>query len=46
MLRVQHGQTCARANRKAVNAMLLNEFLKKHRKVESREKQVESLLLA
>jgi len=27
----------------AVNAMLLNEFLKEHRKVEQLEKQVEAL---
>jgi uncharacterized protein involved in exopolysaccharide biosynthesis len=27
----------------AVNAMLLNEFLKKHRKVEQLEKQIEAL---
>jgi endo-alpha-1,4-polygalactosaminidase (GH114 family) len=30
----------------AVNAMLLNEFLKEHRKVEQMEKQIEKLTAA
>ena len=36
-------ESLTRVRYEAVNAMLLNEFLKEHRKVEELEKQIEAL---
>ena len=42
MARDEHGKAYT-VRYEAVNAMLLNEFIKEHRKVEQLEKQVEAL---